>query len=61
MKKLVCEKCGSDNLLITERLNPNDDNTIREYFTDAYVSDGGTCYCCDCGDIQEFQIIDAKI
>jgi hypothetical protein len=39
-------------------LNPNDDNTIRQYFTDAYASDGGTCYCCVCGEVQEFQVLD---
>jgi hypothetical protein len=61
MKKLVCEKCGSDDLLITERLNPNDDNTIREYFTDAYASDGGTCYCCVCEEVQEFKVLDTDV
>jgi hypothetical protein len=61
MRKIICKQCSSDNLLITERLNPNDDNTIREYFTDAYASDGGTCFCCDCGDIQEFKVLDTDV
>ena len=56
-KKVVRKTCGSDDLLIVEQLNPNDDNTIRKYFTDAYLSDGGTCFCCGCGDIQEFEVV----
>jgi hypothetical protein len=58
MKSAVCKGCGSDNFLITELLNPNDDNTIREYFTDAYASDGGTCFCRGCVEVQEFEVID---
>ena len=58
MKKVKCKKCGSDNLLITGQLNPNDDNTIREYFSDAYASAGGSGFCCDCGDVRDFEVVD---
>jgi hypothetical protein len=58
MKKVTCKECGSEDISIVESLNPNDDNTIREYFTDAYASDGGLCFCNDCVDQREFQVVE---
>ncbi len=58
MKKIVCEKCGSDEILITEQLNPNDDTAIRRYFADAYAMDGGLCFCDSCMEQQRFHVVD---
>ncbi len=55
--KIVCKECHTEDILITEQLNPNDDNTIREYFTDAYRSDGGLCFCNACQEHQEFEVV----
>ncbi len=38
-------------------MNPNDDNTIRQYFIDAYESDGGLCFCNTCAESQEFHVL----
>ena len=57
MKKVVCKICGSEDILITEQLNPNDDISIREYFTDGYESDGGLCFCNTCSEGREFEVI----
>jgi hypothetical protein len=58
MKKVICKQCGSEDILITEQLNPNDDASIRHYFTDAYDNDEGLCFCNGCCEKQEFQVID---
>lgn len=60
MKKVLCTKCGSDNLMIVEQLNPNDDITIRQYFTDAYASDGGLCHCEECNEQVEFKVMETS-
>jgi hypothetical protein len=59
MKKVICKQCGSEDILITEQLNPNDDTSIRGYFADAYGQDGGQCFCDACLDHQEFEVVDS--
>ncbi len=58
MKKIVCKECGSEEILITEQLNPNDDTAIRRYFADAYAMDGGLCFCDSCMEQQRFHVVD---
>lgn len=59
MKKIVCTRCGSEELLVTESLNPNDHNRICDYFTDAYP-DKLQGLCLNCNEVQTLDIVEAE-